>query len=377
MKNAYFLTLMFPLCVFSCGVNGSDDSKSTLESTVYKIDLNADKVDFLSQIAAISIFGFEETEHSLLNPSSFFFNYENGVIVVDEVSGTVYLFDLEGRYLRKFNRMGRGPEEYQSMQNTVYRDDLIETYDVRGKKVKQYDLEGNFLSELKLPDETNHALFNDERYLLSVGNELKIDSTSHKIIFLDLEGKEYAQALPYNIPPPFPMRTNINDFAIAGEQLLYAALLTDSVVMIDGTDVKPFIRFDFGEDWFWTDEMYADGEAMAALYNVSKVWIYTWVLGPGRIEMTYSISFSEVRKGYVDRSTGQFYHYKFNAWGDEIPDIKSVRYEEDELLTIITPDVLDVFKSELGEGKYKVRGGVSLESIMASENPVMVRIKFK
>lgn len=43
----------------------------------------------------------------------------------------------------------------------------------------------------------------------------------------------------------------------------------------------------------------------------------------------------------------------------------------------MTPDVLETFINELGEGNYIVDGGVSLEALMASENPVMVHIKFK
>jgi hypothetical protein len=360
----------------ACQIQEKNSETQHDDSFAYSIDLNAESVEFIDQIESISIFGFEETDESLLNSSSLFLSYEDGIIVIDEVSGSVYKFDSNGAYLSKFNRMGGGPEEYKSMQNTVYRDGLIETYDVSKQQMSRYNLDGNFMSALKLPYRANHVFFNDDRYLLSIENDYKSDSSMHKIVFLDLEGKEYAQALPIDTPPPFPMRTNINDFSMVEEQLLYAALLTDSVLVIDDTEGKPFIQFDFGEDWFWTDEMYATENAMEALAGANKVWLYTWVLGPDRIEMTYSISFSEIRCGYIERSTGQFFEYKFKAWGGEYPGMLSIKFEVDKLLMVMTPDLLDVFINELGEERYTL-DGLSLERIMKSENPVVVWVRFK
>lgn len=378
MKNTYFLLLLILVLVLSCQPKGLEESPPSLESFVYKMDLKAKSVDFLSQVESISVFGFEETEHSLLNPSSLFFNYEDGVLVVNEGSGTVYVFDVEGSYVKKFNRKGNGPEEYRSMHNTVYRDGLIEIYDVTGQKIMQYSLDGGFLSALRLPYKATHAIFNDGHYLLSIGHVLKGDTTSYKIALMDLEGKEYARALPFDTPPPFPALTDANDFRMAGNKLLFStALLTDSIWQVDGTDVKPFIRFDFGEDWFWTEEMYADGNAMSAVSGANKVWIYTWVLGPERIEMTYNTDFIEPRRGYVDRSTGQFYHYKFNAWGGKNPDIRNVRFEGNELLMIMTPDLLEVFMTELGGEKCEITVDISLKDLLASENPLMVNVRFK
>lgn len=377
MKSSGLYCVLLFLGFSACQLQEKGNEALTDDPTVYTIDLNAESVEFMDQIESISIFGFEETEESLLNSSSLFFSYEDGVIVVDEVSGSVYKFDANGNYSGKFNRMGGGPEEYQSMQNTVYRDGLIETYDVLKQRISRYDLDGNFLSAFKLPYRANHVFFRNDNYLLSVENEHRPDSLNNRIVFLDIAGKEYGQALPIDIPPPFPMRTNINDFRMAEGQLLYAALLTDSVLLIDDTEVKPFIRFDFGEDWFWTDEMYADENAMGVLGSTNKVWLYTWVLGPDRIEMTYSISFKEVRHGYIERATGQFFQYKFSAWGGKVPSMRSIMFEEDRLLIIMTPDVLETFIETLGEANYRVDGSVSIKGLMESENPVIVKVKFK
>lgn len=376
MKNSGLYCVLLFLGFSACQLQEQGNETLTDDPTVYTIDLNAESVEFMDQIESISIFGFEETEESLLNSSSLFFSYEDGVIVVDEVSGSVYKFDANGNYSSKFNRMGGGPEEYQSMQNTVYRDGLIETYDVSKQRMSSYDLEGNFLKALKLPYRASHAIFNDGHYLLSIEIATKSDSLSQKIAFLDVEGQEYDRALPVYTPSPFPMRTTINDFRIADGRLLYAALLTDSVLVIDDSEVKSFIQFDFGEDWFWTEEIYANKNAMDLLPTANKVWYYEWVLGPERIEMTFSISFSEVRRGYIDRKTGQFFEYKFKAWGGEYPGMRNLKFEDGKLLMVMTPDILDAFINELGEERYQL-DALSLERIMDSENPTLVWVKFK
>ncbi|MFT6871687.1 MAG: hypothetical protein ACJAVN_000689 [Roseivirga sp.] len=370
------------LCLFACQSKQSIENLPDQGPSVYTIDLNAKSVGFLDQIESISIFSFEETSESLLSMNSFFFDYEDGVIVVQEGEGTVFVFDKQGSFVSKFERKGDGPEEYKSMQNTVYRDGFIETYDMQKQRLVRYSLEGDFLSELKLPYRAMHVLHEDDKYLLSMGNKSEGDSANYNLIILDEEAQVLSKGLPIDKPVPFPIATGINEFKRVDDQVVFNALLTDSLMLIDGLEAKPFIKFDFGDDWFWTEEMYADGgKAMSAISQAveedGKVWIYTWAIGPNRIEMSYNTSFSNSRNGYVDRATGEFHHYDYGGWGDGKPQIRVVRFEGDELLLMMTSDTLDPLVQKLGEDKYRVLGGVSLERIMESENPVMVWVKFK
>src|SRR5512139_181587 len=112
MRKAFYLFTIF--FVFSCSQAGKDQEGGTV---VVNIDLNRkpeniNTTDFLRRIS-IRLVPLETTEDSHLGM------YYNQVVVSD---GNIYIwdsqqmailcFDGDGRFIRKINRFGNGPEEY-------------------------------------------------------------------------------------------------------------------------------------------------------------------------------------------------------------------------------------------------------------------------
>ena len=190
MKKILASIFFFTLILISCQSESSEKVVTPDGPIIYPIDITAEGVDFLSQVESISIFGFEETEESLLKPSSLFFYHKDGVLVIEEQAGTIYVFDKSGSFVSKFNHKGDGPEEYGQMWNTVYRNGFVETYDMPKQQLVRYDLEGDFLGKLKLPHRANHLIYTGERYVLSMGNKIAEDSASNNIISVDNQGNE-------------------------------------------------------------------------------------------------------------------------------------------------------------------------------------------
>gem|GEM_PF-6979394 len=374
------LRLFCLLTVLFVSACESPEAKDTLTENgpfVYPIDLGAASVDFLDQVESISVFGFEESEESLLEISSLFIDYENGLIVVNESSGDVFVFDGEGSFVSKFNRKGGGPEEYDEMAYTVYRNGFIETYNYSKKRLVRYDLQGKYLGETKLPYQATYVLFDKDRYLVSMGGSSAFDSAKYNLRFMDVDGNEYGKALPFDTEIPFGIVSPINAFSALDDQILFNELLSDSIVLIGESDVTSYVKFDFDDQWFWTEDMYARGnESMGLINTANKVWIYNWAMGKDRIELSYNTSFQDYRRGFINRSTGEFRHYDYPSWGEEIPSIRSVRFEGGLLVTTMLSDVLDAFIDKLGEGRYSIESGQTLDELLQSENPIIVKIKF-
>lgn len=85
--------------------------------------------------------------------------------------GDIFVFDRNGKGLRKINRFGQGAEEYPQMTEIVLDENANEMFVVAytAKKIWVYDLEGNFRRSFKFADTGYYSnTFNYDRdYLIS------------------------------------------------------------------------------------------------------------------------------------------------------------------------------------------------------------------
>lgn len=342
----------------------------------YPIDIKTKPIEFNDLVESLELVGFEESDESLLKPDVLIYDYQEGYVIIDERKGTVYLFNTDGTFKSKFNHKGQGPEEYPSMQHSRYRDGLIETFVNTAYKVMQYDLAGNYIQSLTLPYQAAHVLYFDQGYLLGMGNQVELDSINHDIVFADSQMKPYAFAMPFDKPNGVPLAGPTNEFRVDGDKVLFNPFWSDSVYQISDDVVKPYMRFDFGEDWLW-DELELTRGFNTTTIN-GKVWGYTWVMGEERIEINYMTDFElPPGIGYIDRRTKEFFKYDLD-WSERkrLPYVP-LRFEGNKLLAMFLADDLNEMIEAVGQENVIARGFLSKEQILKSENPVLAWIKFK
>lgn len=382
MKISRIPAILLVLLIFSCQQEKAQElAEKEVDFTNYTIDIQAKSIEFTDQVESVELLGFEESSESLLKPNMVYLKYEEGYILVDENLGTVFLFNEDGTFKRKFNRKGGGPEEYRNMQHTRYRDGLIETYVYETQKMMQYNLSGNFIQALDLPHQATDVIYFEKGYLLGMGNQFWLDSIDHDLVLTDNDMTPYAYTLPFNKPEGVPVKPPTNDFRIEGNRALFNPFWSDSVYQIKNDEVSPFIHFNFGEDWLWKEfpmTRSLDGPTINAMTDMGKVWAYDWVLGTNSIYMTYMTSLNlPPSVGYIDRLTKEFHHYDFGwSQSDGLP-FKALRFEGDKLLVVFSTEVLGDFIDAVGDEKTESIGKLSNAQILESENPVLVWVKFK
>ena len=72
---------------------------------------------------------------------------EKYIIVINYYDdGNIFVYDRSGKAIRKINRRGQGGEEYVSIRSVSLDEENEEIFvnDFRAKKIRAYDLEGNF-----------------------------------------------------------------------------------------------------------------------------------------------------------------------------------------------------------------------------------------
>ena len=79
------------------------------------------------------------------------------IIVKNRIrDGNIFIFDRNGKGLRKFNHMGRGPEEYLSIRGIVLDEDNGEMFINSSQKIIVYDLFGKFKRSFNHKKEANY-----------------------------------------------------------------------------------------------------------------------------------------------------------------------------------------------------------------------------
>jgi hypothetical protein len=118
----------------------------TKNGKYYRADsLFSDKVSFVK---------LETREDNLIGEISKIFFTDSLIIVVDvDKAKSVFMFDMQGRYLSKIACSGNGPGEYVSMHNVFLIQDKkqIAVYDVMQRKTMYYTYSGSFISEERQP----------------------------------------------------------------------------------------------------------------------------------------------------------------------------------------------------------------------------------
>jgi len=160
-----FVTLADRGCFEVIDFTPLDYKQLVKQNEVKIIDIEAavgtGRVMELSEIAGkVQYVPLETTKESLVNGGIITLSYVNGLIYVMEMS-QVKIFDSGGKYLSTVNRQGRGPEEYTDIINAgVFPENGNIVVMTSAGTLNEYDIEGNFISRVRLPELKDHFLVN-------------------------------------------------------------------------------------------------------------------------------------------------------------------------------------------------------------------------
>ena len=378
MNTRLYLMLPLVLLVAACGSAPKENASTEASFYSYPIDRNAPKVDFYDQIESVRLLGLEETDESLLQPFLVHLPTDNELLIVDEGSGVVYRYSKQGEYIDKFSHKGDGPEEYAGMQNTFWDGTALVTFDNRNSELLSYTATGEFISAEKLPTRVMHVMKRGNTWYWSKGNILNEDSLKYNLLVADEALKIQQYIKPVGEADPFPIMGSINDLRTFNDKILFNTLISDSVFVVETDTIAPFIHFDFGDEWFWTEEMRGDaGMAMGAIEQANKVWVFNWFLTNDRVELSYNLSFNDSRRGFIERKTGKFYHYSGEAL-EKIPvQYFGVDDTADAFFGTTNFEGLEKIVEGLDESQIEVLGSLSLEDMLNMENPTLIWVTFK
>lgn len=147
-----------------------------------------EEIKFSQFVDSMTSITLETTNESLLGKIKDVILEDTFLFVLPKEGNAVYIFNRNGKYLRKINRRGNGPGEYPYINQIGY-NKKRKSLSIVSSKVIEYDLYGNVKNEINLGHYAMNDLYplDNGDYLLSRLGEtetpegvIRIDSTGRK-----------------------------------------------------------------------------------------------------------------------------------------------------------------------------------------------------
>jgi len=197
MAKNVFLPVFAALILLSACLSNKDSSKRDLRVIDVAGSVGGGRVVNLSEIASeIQYIPLETNDESILGLSFKRVQYENGILYYIQKHDLIKIFDKEGRFLKVFNRKGRGPQEYEYFGRLIIDNINNRICITLHNKIIEYNLDGQFVRSLyqSEKDDTEGCRFSyslklsDNLYVLT--NELTTTiSSGYSFVAIDSSSK--------------------------------------------------------------------------------------------------------------------------------------------------------------------------------------------
>lgn len=348
----------------------------------YKIDLKKKKVGFFESIERIEIIPLEETKNSLTGQVYWYLKLPNGFAITDKETKTVIIFDEQGNHVNTISKYGLGPEEYGGINTVWFKDGTLELFNGIPSKLQRYTEGGEYM-------ETISGAYGKEIWAGAITpygdgyvfNALDMpggDKAGYGLVFTDKKLNLVSKAFPIKKPHPWPLNLN-TAFRRLGDTLFYKRVMTDTVMVIQNGITTPLFKFDFGDDWVWNDpkSLLSGRNAREAIKMVDKVFEVNPIIGRRYIMLSFHFDIIGSKKGFINRATGEFFQFDMRKKDKEDYVIQFLEWEGEHLVTSMLSLDFEEFIGNLKEDVWSIAGGKGLDDVLSSENPLIMKIKFK
>ena len=303
---------------------------------------------------------------------------KNRIVFSSGTEGDIYVYSNGGKYLSKMNRKGEGPEEYPSSSDIWVSNDTLNIY-TQGKFVKRYRLDGTYLGRTNMDIRAGHILPYENGYVMDVSFTMFQDTLRNQFAYSDKNFENVELFLPIETGISMSIFTSKSSLSMYNNSVVYLGIMQDTAYIFNRDTLSPFIHYNFGDDWVEFDEKGKPKGVFSSNNDPNIIWNINQVVGDDYIFVSVFGGENSKSRYLVDRNSGKSIRMDLAKGTEDDGNyiLNGFFWEEDVLIgSSASVDVLDLIDL-LNEDQWSVMGDVSLEAIESSENPVIVKIKFK
>jgi hypothetical protein len=156
MFNKKYILILITLSNLLCCINRGHDKEIFTEGQVISVFPKKEDMrhfDLSPYLDSIKYVKLELTDESIIGNINKLIIYEDRIYILDDQTYSLFIFDMDGKYLNKIATVGQGPGEYIQLDffdidrdsKQIVLTDLMEYW------VMRYDMDRNFLYRQKIP----------------------------------------------------------------------------------------------------------------------------------------------------------------------------------------------------------------------------------
>ena len=199
MKNLFFIEIIILFLMTGCSGNSSTNGLVTVDVT--KSSYSPKKELVLQDFMDVEYIPLE-TNDEFINQGNVQAVGEKYIIVANyRKDGDIFVYDRKGKAIRKINRKGQGGEEYISFYNVILDEEKEELFinDFWARKIKVYDLEGNFKRSFMQKQEDDTQFYTD-MFNYDKDNLICYDECNADIPFLLVSKQDGSITIEIKVP---------------------------------------------------------------------------------------------------------------------------------------------------------------------------------
>lgn len=256
MKGIVFLiVVLFGVACKSKSVQNRETHLGTGECMTINIPK---AIDFNGRemLDSLQLVKLEATENSLLGHVSKLKIYKDRIYVLDRrFAKTLFIFDLNGKFIKKIQNQGRGPREFISIMNfdiAYLRDELL-IMDNFGHKFGFFDLEGNYLRETYSSIEVLDAALLPDGCIVHAKSESSFWKNGRpkghdKIYYMSGDGRILKTTFSYNDNADINYIINYVLFSSPDGRISYAPRFLDTIYDLTYDKITPRYALSFPKE---------------------------------------------------------------------------------------------------------------------------------
>lgn len=338
------------------------------------IDIDAPRQNLADFIESVEIIQLEETPNSLLGDVMEYEKVGDKLVLRNVNTNSVTQYTHEGEFLSSFSKVGNGPKEYSFILSFWVEGESVFFYDSPNGRVQEYDIEGNFKSSTRIAHGAVGSIISrDGSFYLSTIRPIDGENKYYALI-LDQNGEVEDMQIPYAHTKLIYISWGYPDIRMAEDELIHHYVNNDTVYIQRDGQFEPYISFDFADNWAWkgVEEIKSSGDYAQVVRQRDKVSSVSPVISGRLIFSSYKLG-GDMHSVLIDLKSGESITLK-DAYSNAF---RPLEFEDGKLVYSVDSDRISDLVGSLTSSQIEYRGGASLESIESSENPALVKIKFK
>lgn len=335
--------------------------------------------------ADVDFVKLETTEENLVRADAPKAISEKYVWMGDNVTKQIYMFNRQGKFIRKIGNVGRGPGEYVDWSGFYYKEDSLYVHDRLQSKLLAYSVADSGFYERKVsPAIYSSSVTGSSGYLYFITNY----SNGFNLIRMNLKNGDQDYRLPYE---PDIEKSNsfwgLNHYsANYRDSVLFALSRNDTIYQIYRDSCWPQYVVDFPVNKLPKQLLQKSGSEI-----LQTAFDKGFICGIDRLYQSSCYimgDFSEGRKAFLylyDKANGNTIvaeSFVLASFGG-LPLINPIVTDEDEVFCYYDALLFKEFGRYMAEKKFFANESDRdkilrvLSSLSENENPVMVTMRLK